>query len=272
MGSARTMKVSIITVAYNAAHTLADTLESVARQTHANIEHWVVDGGSSDHTRQVIQKHGRHLAGFICEPDRGLYDAMNKGAGLATGEVVAFLNADDWYAHDRVVASVEEAFSRGADLVYGDLAFVSPEAPFETRRVWLDADHNPSDFFYFGWQPAHPTTFILKSVFKRVGGFDLRWRIAADYAFLGRAMCDRGLRLEHIPQCLVNMRLGGLSTGGVGAIFRANAECASALRQLRWRWPYWTIALKLARKMPQLGYLVRRDSTLSKAWRPWSTD
>jgi glycosyltransferase involved in cell wall biosynthesis len=260
------MKLSVVTVAFNAASTLADTLESVARQRDVEFEHWLVDGGSSDDTRAIVDRHGAHLAGFFSEPDRGLYDAMNKGAARSRGDVIGFLNADDWYAAPDALAAVALAFKTGANLVYGDIDLVAAAPPFATFRAWRDATRLPTDFFRFGWQPAHPATFVTRALFERVGGFDLRYRIAADYAFLARALTEAGVTLAHVPRTLVNMRVGGASTKSWRAVWRANVECASALSELG-RWPWGTIALKVLRKLPQLAASSQTGS--GRTWRPW---
>jgi GT2 family glycosyltransferase len=261
------VRLSVVTVSYNAASTLADTLESVSRQRGCNVEHWLIDGGSRDDTATVVRRHGTHLAGFISEPDRGLYDAMNKGAARSRGDVLGFLNADDWYADPHALAWVAQAFEQGADLVYGDLVFVRAQAPFAVERVWRDGPHEPTDFIRFGWQPAHPTTFVRRSVFDRVGGFDLRWNISADYAFLARAMSLPDLQLRHVPQTLVNMRLGGASTKGWRSLLKGNMQCAEALRELGHS-PWGTLSLKLSRKLPQLFKAAPRGAR--ELWRPWA--
>lgn len=261
------MKLSVVTVSFNAAPTLADTLESVSRQQGCDVEHWLIDGGSRDDTAAVVRRHGAHLAGYVSEPDRGLYDAMNKGAARSRGEVLGFLNADDWYASASTLAWVAEAFRQGADIVYGDLVFVTPSPPFEVRRVWRDTTHPPSDFFRIGWQPAHPTTFIRRELFDTAGGFDLRWPISADYAFLARLMSTQGIRLRHVPRTLVNMRLGGASTASWRSVWNANRECVEALREGGHR-AWGTVGMKLLRKLPQLVIQPGRHS--GQLWRPWS--
>jgi glycosyltransferase involved in cell wall biosynthesis len=261
------VKLSIVTVSFNAASTLADTLESVSRQQGCDVEHWLIDGGSRDGTDAVVKQHGAHLAGFVSEPDRGLYDAMNKGASLSRGDVIGFLNADDWYADPNVLAWVAQAFERGADLVYGDLVFISAVEPFAIERVWRDGPHEPVDFIRIGWQPSHPTTFVRRTVFDRVGGFDLRWNISGDYAFLAQVMSLPHLRLAHVPRTLVNMRMGGASTSGWRSVLKANVQCAQALRGLG-HWPWSTLALKLSRKLPQLFKQVPHDE--HELWRPWT--
>lgn len=263
------IKFSIVTASYNAASTLADTLESVKRQTGVGVEHRVIDGGSTDHTALVIERHGQHLADYVSAADGGLYDAMNKGAALARGDILAFLNADDWYASPKSLAWVADAFEQGADLVYGDLVFVTKIPPYRVERVWRDAPHSPIDFFRLGWQPAHPATFVRRGLFEAVGAFDLRWAISADYAFLAEVMRRPCVRVRHAARTLVNMRLGGASTAGWRSVWRANRECAHALRETG-RWPWRTVSLKVLRKVPQLFAGTRgADGTL---WRPWSED
>jgi hypothetical protein len=261
------MKVSVVTVSFNAASTLADTLESVSRQQGCKVEHWLVDGGSRDDTAVVARRHGAHLAGFVSEPDRGLYDAMNKGAALSRGDVLGFLNADDWYASANALAWVADAFDQGADVVYGDLVFITPSPPFQVRRVWRDASHVTEDFFRFGWQPAHPTTFVRRELFEAAGGFDLRRPISADYAFLARVMSRPNIRLLHLPRTLVNMRLGGASTAGWRSVWNANRECLQALREDGHR-AWATVGMKLLRKVPQL--VARPGIDGGPLWRPWA--
>jgi glycosyltransferase involved in cell wall biosynthesis len=262
------VKFALITASYNAGATLTDTLESVVRQTGVAVEHWLIDGGSTDNTAVVVELSGAHLAGYVSERDHGLYDAMNKGAALSGGDVLGFINADDWYASPDSLAWVAAAFTQGADVVYGDLNFVTAKEPFQVRRVWRDSPHVPRDFFRYGWQPAHPSTFVRRALFEKVGGFDLRWRISADYVFFADLMRRPGVRLAHIPRTLTNMRLGGASTADPGAVWRANVECALALSARGQKWPWATVAAKLARKLPQL---LASEPTLSQAiWRPWA--
>lgn len=263
------MKISIITVCRNSAATIGDTLRSVAAQNHPDVEHLVIDGVSTDTTLDVVRVHGAHVAKLVSEKDHGIYDAMNKGAELATGEVIGFLNSDDWYAGPDVLTWVAAAFQAGVDLAYGDLRFVTPEAPFECRRIWRDATHLAADFFRTGWHPAHPSTFVRREVFRASGGFDPRWKIGADYAFLGRVMRQPNLQMRYVPETLVNMRIGGVSTGGHAAIWRANRECAQALQELGVLWPWRIITMKTVRKLPQLWVRERSGFASKEVWRPW---
>jgi glycosyltransferase involved in cell wall biosynthesis len=263
--------LSIVTSAYNAAATLGDTLESVRRQLGVRVEHILIDGGSRDRTADVVARHGSHLRHFVSAPDRGIYDGMNKGAALARGDIIGFLNADDWLAGPEALRPVAQAFAQGADFIYGNLVFVDAQAPYTVRRVWTDAPHTCHDFFQRGWQPAHPTTYIRRELFEAWGGFDLRWRIAADYALIARAMRHPGLRLRHVDATLVNMRLGGTSTAGAASVWRANLECAQALKDLGASHPWWTITRKLARKLPQLRRL-QGPHDFPALWRPWDAE
>ena len=245
------MKISVVTVCFNAASTLADALQSVAQQEHPSVEHIVIDGNSKDRTRDVVRQHGTHVSHFISEPDAGLYDAMNKGLRFATGDVIAFLNADDWYAASDCLSSVAATFTPSTDVVYGDIDMVDAEPPHAVRRVWRDCRRGRYAFAW-GWQPAHPATFMRTSLLRRLGGFDTRYRIAADYAMLARCFLKERVIAKHVERVLTKMRLGGASSAGLHAIWRANAECASALRELGVPIPAATIALKLARKALQL--------------------
>jgi glycosyltransferase involved in cell wall biosynthesis len=263
--------LSIITSTYNAAGTLRDTLRSVALQEGVETEHIVIDANSSDNTGAVIGAHGQHVSTYVKEPDAGIYDGMNKGARIAKGEIIGFLNADDWLAGPTVLSEVTAAFASGADLVYGDIALVTQNAPYLVKRHWKDSPHSPNDFYARGWQPAHPSTYVSRKLFERIGGFDLRWKIAADYAFFARVMKEPSLRIKYLPYRMVNMRLGGASTAGIGAIWRANRECASALSEAGIALPWMTIAMKLARKGRQIQ--SRSNSAADGAlWRPWDSE
>lgn len=224
------MTVSIITVAYNAAATITDTLNSVAAQTHPDIEHIVVDGASQDGTQAIVQGHAKGVAKFVSEPDCGIYDAMNKGIALATGDIIGFLNADDFYAHDRVVSSVAAAMrADDLDALYGDVAFFRPEVPGQPVRRYRSARFRPSRIAW-GWMPAHPTLFLHRRVFERVGRFNTDYQIAGDFEFIARAFHSGGLRYRYIPEVLVNMRIGGVSTGGWRNTLLLNREVLRACR------------------------------------------
>jgi len=162
------MKVSIVTVSFNSAATIADTLRSVREQTHPDIEHIVVDGGSRDETLAVVHREGSHVARVLSEPDGGIYDAMNKGITLASGDMVGFLNADDMLASPRVVADMAAA-AAGADVLYGDLVYVKKDRPTEVVRYWRSGAYARSRLRY-GWMPPHPTLYVRLDLARWLGG------------------------------------------------------------------------------------------------------
>jgi glycosyltransferase involved in cell wall biosynthesis len=224
------MKISIITVCYNSAATLGDTLDSVAAQTHPAVEHIVVDGASRDSTQEVMSRHGRHVARFVSEPDHGIYHAMNKGLTLATGEVIAFLNADDVYPETGVLARVAEAMARDdLDALFGDADFISAKNPRRIVRRYRSNNFSP-DRIGWGWMPAHPTLFLRRHVFKRKGLFRTDYRIAGDFELVARIFRDDNLRYCYLPEVLVRMRTGGISTGGWRNTLLLNREVLRACR------------------------------------------
>lgn len=225
------MRISIITVAFNAARTITDTLGSVAVQTHPDIEHIVVDGASTDGTQAIIERHGKHVARFISEPDCGIYDAMNKGLGLATGEVVCFLNADDVYANSGVLERVSAIMeAEKLDALFGDAEFVSLARPNQVLRRYRSDRFRP-DRIAWGWMPAHPTLFLRRSVFERFGTFRSDYRIAGDFELVARIFHGGTLRYRHVPEVLVRMRTGGVSTGGWRNTLLLNREVLRACRE-----------------------------------------
>lgn len=226
------MKISIITVCYNSAPTIGDTLRSVRQQTHDDIEHIVVDGLSTDNTLAVVATEGPHLAMLISEKDMGIYDAMNKGIGLATGEVIGFINADDFYASEGVLREVAAAFEKpGVDCCFGDLCYVSKLDAAKVVRYWSSKDFVPGAFER-GWCPPHPTFFVRRSVYERLGGFDLNFKIAADFELMARYLEIARVTSFYIPEVLVKMRLGGTTNKSLANILKQNSEIRQALKKL----------------------------------------
>ena len=175
------MKISIITSVYNNKETIEDAINSVLAQSYENIEYIVIDGGSSDGTLDIIEKYKDKISTFISEPDKGIYDGLNKGVSLVTGDVVAFLHSDDIYASDNIIKEIVEEFrSSGADGVYGDLVYTPKEDTSKVLRYWKSKKFDIS-LLKQGWMPAHPTLFLKKSVYDTYGKFDLSFKIAGDY-------------------------------------------------------------------------------------------
>ncbi len=225
------MKISVITVAYNAAATLPDTLRSVAAQDWPNVEHILIDGGSRDATHAVVAEHGSHLAHFVSEPDKGLYDAMNKGIALATGDVIGLLNADDVYCDTTSLSKVAAAFAAkpGVDAVLGDVAFFRPGAPDKIVRRY-DSGHFRPDRIAYGWMPAHPGMYLTRDAYARAGAYRTDFRIASDFEMVARVFGRMGMSYAYLPEILVMMQLGGISTAGVSARWRLSRETVRACR------------------------------------------
>ena len=224
------MKITVITVTYNSAATVVDTLQSVAAQSHPDIEHLIIDGGSTDDTLALVQSHGPHVARVVSERDHGIYDAMNKGLALATGEVVCFLNSDDFYPSTTVLASVckslnEETF----DAVYGDLCYVKQDNVRLIVRFWRSSPFKPG-LFSQGWCPPHPALFVRRAVYQRFGGFDLRFPIAADMELMARLLEVHRVRSIYINKVLVHMRMGGTTNRSLRNIIQQNREIWGALK------------------------------------------
>jgi glycosyltransferase involved in cell wall biosynthesis len=225
------MKISVITVAYNAANTIPDTLASVAAQTYPDIEHIVIDGASTDGTLAIVQRHHNAMTRIVSEPDDGIYDAMNKGIALATGDVIGFLNADDFYAGDGVLAQVAAAFSDPCvDAIYADLAYVDQREPNRMVRYWQSSPYRDGAFEH-AWVPPHPTFFVRREIYQRYGGFDTRYRIAADAELMIRLLAVNRIRSLYLPSTLVKMRMGGTTNRSVRNVIRQNREILQALRQ-----------------------------------------
>jgi len=223
-------KISVITVSYNSAKTIADTLNSVAAQTYSNVEYIVVDGASTDETLDLVRQHRNLNMRLISEPDKGIYDAMNKGLEQATGEVVGFLNSDDFYADAAVLEKIANAFQDPAvDACYADLVYVTKENS-RVVRYWKSKPFTKGDFAK-GWCPAHPTFYVRKSVIERLGLFDLSYKMGADVEFMMRYLECEQIRSIYIPHVFVCMRLGGASNINWKNIVLQNKSIFAALRR-----------------------------------------
>lgn len=225
------MKVTVITVAFNAKNTIGETLDSVARQGHPDIEYIVVDGASTDGTLSVIKRHGQRVSRLVSEPDHGIYDAMNKGLRLATGDVIGFLNADDVYADSGVLARVSANMEvEGLDALFGDAEFVSAEKPDRPLRRYRSERFRPGRIAW-GWMPAHPTLFLRRELYERFGLFRTDYRIAGDFELVARMFHGDTLKYRYVPEVLVRMRTGGVSTAGWRNTLLLNREVLRACRE-----------------------------------------
>lgn len=217
------MKVSIITATYNSERTVKDTLLSVQQQTYRDIEHIIVDGASTDKTINLLELYGHH-GPKISEPDKGIYDAMNKGIAVAGGDIIGILNSDDFYADREVIENVVKAFEdQDCDAVYGDLVYVDGQQSKKVVRKWTAGNYNRR-LFYLGWMPPHPTVFIRKEVYEKYGLFNLKFKNSSDYELLLRLMFVKHIKVKYIPQVLVHMRTGGHSTKSFSNRVKAHLE------------------------------------------------
>lgn len=227
------MKISVITAVYNSRATLATTLDSALSQDHPDKELIVIDGASTDGTLDVIQHYAGQLTQVVSEPDHSIYDALNKGLRLATGEVVGFLHADDRYADTEVLARIATAFADPTvAAVYGDLVYVSQADDDRVIRYWRAGEYRPARLRW-GWMPPHPTLYLRRAIYERHGGFDLRYRIAADYDLILRLLSRLTGRVVYLPRVLVRMRLGGTSNRSLRQILCKSWEDYQALRTNR---------------------------------------
>ncbi len=250
------MKFSIITAVLNRADTIADCIESVRSQTLKDVEHIIIDGGSTDGTLDVIEQYADCLAKVVSEPDQGLFFAVNKGLRLATGEVVGILNADDMYASPEVLSLVAQKLSEtGAATCYGDLLYVQPGDTSRVVRYWRSGTVRRWSF-RLGWMPPHPTFFVRRHVYERSGLFNTDFRIAADYELMLRFLEKHRVSTAYVPEVLVKMRTGGQSNGRWRNMPRKSAEDYLARKVNGLRPRAVTILLKNLRKLPQFvrGY------------------
>ena len=222
------MKVSIVTPTYNSAKTIVDTILSVNKQDYANIEHIIIDGGSKDNTLELIRNTPNRVKKIISEPDKGIYDAMNKGVALATGDIVGILNSDDFYNSNDVIAKVVKTFQEGEyEGVYGDLEYVDARNTNRVVRYWESKAYKEG-LFKKGWHPAHPTFFVKKEVYDKYGNFNLKYKIGAGYEIMLRFIEKNRIKVAYIPETLVKMRVGGASNQSIKNIIKANIECYNA--------------------------------------------
>ncbi len=231
----QTIKISIITVAFNSASTIRDTFDSVLSQTFPNIEYIVVDGASTDNTLNIIKAYEPKFDGrmrWISEPDKGLYDAMNKGIQMSTGDIVGFLNSDDIYPFPHIITGIVECFKDNIDVqaVYGDVKFMSVNNPDKIVRYIRAKKFRPIRF-RFGFMPPHPSFFTYRKYYDELGMFRLNYQIAADYELLCRFLYKNNLKSKYLPVEIVRMRMGGKSTASLKSNYILNKEIVTACKE-----------------------------------------
>lgn len=249
------MKISIITATYNSSATIRDTMESVLAQSYDDWEHIIVDGASKDNTIDIINEFEPRYNGrlkWISEPDNGIYDAMNKGINLASGDAIGILNSDDFYASDNVLSEIADNLNR-ADIVFGDLDFVESVDTSKIVRQWKGSPYKKGAFLK-GWHPAHPTFYAKSKYFRQLGGFDTSFEVSADFELMLRFIEKAQLSTSYIPMVMVKMRIGGESTGSISRIIRGNKNVLRAFKKNGFKRPPFYLIRRL---MPKAINLIK---------------
>lgn len=246
------MKVSIITITYNSEPTLKDTIESVINQTYKNIEYILIDGGSTDETLSIIKSYGNKISRLISEKDNGLYDALNKGISLATGDVIGILHSDDFYTNNHVIQHIVSSFSNSpVDAVYADLYYVDKINTNQIHRKWKAGIYKEA-MFLNGWMPPHPTFFVKRSIYETCGNFNLNLTSSSDYELMLRFIHKHKIKLAYLPEFIIKMRIGGKSNVTFKNRIKANKEDRLAWELNNVKPYFYTLYLKPLRKIIQL--------------------
>jgi len=243
------LKVSLITVTYNSASTLQHTIDSIAEQNYSDIEYIIVDGNSTDETVSIIQSNSQIVSKWISEPDKGLYDAMNKGIQMATGDVVGIINSDDFYHRTDAISQIVNAFQEfGSQCVYADVRFVKSDNLDKTVRYYSSKRFNLGAFSW-GFMPAHPTFYTFRINFEKFGGYKTDYRIAADFELLVRFLYKHKLSYHYLDLDLLKMRLGGVSTASLKSTWIINQEDLRACRENGLKTNYFRLYSRYFRKI-----------------------
>lgn len=252
------MKVSIITCTYNSAATIAETVSSVNNQIYTEIEHIIVDGASTDNSVQIVRYNSTYSRIILCEKDDGIYDAINKGIKLATGDIIGLLHSDDMFASPKTLQNIATAFNsstsklgKGPDVVYGDLVFVDQNDTDKVVRYWKSKPFKPS-LLKRGWMPPHPTVFMRREVYEKHGLFNINLKCAADYDYILRVFRDQTLTISYLPEVITKMRMGGASTGGIKNLTNKMKEDYWVLKNNQMQFPLCVLFAKNISKIPQL--------------------
>lgn len=254
------MKFSVLTVCYNSAKTIEHCIESVCSQSYPDIEHIIIDGGSTDGTLEIIDKYRDKISQLISEPDNGIYDAMNKGIRLATGDIIGILNSDDFYADSTTVSGIIGFIVKNnMDAAYGDLVYVTRNDTSKVKRYWKSGEYKP-EAFSKGWVPPHPAFFCRKEIYTKYGYFRNDMQIAADFELMLRLVEKHQIKVGYLPKIVVKMRTGGKANVLRGMI-RGNCEIIRSFRLNDLRLSPRFFILKPIRKIFQL---FTRPSKLNK--------
>lgn len=244
------MKISIITATYNSSKTIIDTLKSLEQQTYSNIEYIIIDGSSKDNTIDIIKKYSTRVSKIISEPDKGIYDALNKGISNATGDFVGFLHSDDILAYPNAIEDIVTLLiNEQPQALYADLEYVSKENTANVVRRWISGDYKHSNLKK-GWMPPHPTFYMRRELYGKLGSFDLDFKISADYDSLLRYLWLNNITVSYLPKVITKMRVGGESNRSFFNILRKTKEDILALKKNDIFWVY-ALLMKNLSKLPQ---------------------
>jgi glycosyltransferase len=244
------MRISVIVSVFNNKDTIFDAINSIVSQSYGNIECIVVDAASTDGTLEIIKGFGDRINTFISEPDKGIYDGLNKGVLLATGDVIAFLHSDDVYANETVISDVVDIFDNDTQGVYGDLVYTDKKDINKVFRCWKSGVFSIS-LLNKGWMPPHPTLFLRREVYQKYGAFDTSFKIAGDYDFMLRILKDN-ITVKYLPQVLYRMRVGGESNRSIKNILDKSKEDLRAMRKNEINKPFLALFYKNISKVMQL--------------------
>ena len=245
------MKVTIITVTLNSEKYLEDCIQSVIKQEHKDIEHIIIDGASTDGTLAIIEKYRDKIAQLVSEKDQGMYDAINKGMKLATGEIIGTLNSDDMLVAPDVISTIVAVFGdQNVEAIYGDLVYVDPVDTNRIRRSWKGLPFNRNRFKH-GWMPAHPTFYFRRALLEKFGNYETHYFTAADYEFMARYLFYFRVKAAYIPKLIVKMRTGGMSNRTIYQRLRANRRDYLAMKRNRIPFPLLVAWLKPLIKLHQ---------------------
>jgi glycosyltransferase involved in cell wall biosynthesis len=250
------MKISIITITYNSAATVEDTIKSVVMQDYPNVEYLIIDGKSKDATLQIAEKYKDKISKVVSEKDKGLYDALNKGIKHASGDIIGMLHSDDLYSNPQVLSKIVKTFQDNpeAEGVYADLVFVNRNDTDKVMRTWESGTYQEGDFLK-GWMPPHPTFFVKKAAYEKHGGFNTELKLSADYELMLRLIHKNQIKLAYLNEVIVKMRMGGVSNVSFFVKLKANLEDKMAWKINGIKPKMTTMIMKPLRKLGQ--YLKR---------------
>lgn len=248
------MKISVITISYNSEKYIEDTIKSILSQDYEYYEYIVIDGNSTDRTVSILENYKKKFNGkmrYISEPDKGIYDAINKGISLATGEIVGLLHSDDFFASPSVFKQIANKFQeKDYDAIYANLFFVQQDNINKVTRKWISRPY-PKKGFYRGWQPPHPTLYVKKDIYTKAGDYPIHYSISADYFMMLKLFEKMNIKSGFIDEVLVMMRIGGTSTRDIKSKFLIMKECTMAWTELGLKKPVLMNTIRLLRKIYQ---------------------